>query len=161
MSVCRRTQEEILEKIRTEKENDILGFYIPFLMDYLDFENVKPFLNKDYLQKIEEGKERWEKHTDPEKDIWDYMKFAWEKANGCRGISAERSLEHFRAWLWLDGEDGLAELMENHTHYGKPQLVAISKRYAIDWKSLDNDEWKNHENQEPKTAKGVLGVMYD
>jgi len=69
------------------------------------------------------------------------MPFAWEKANGCRGISASRSLRHMVAWLWLDGQDEFLEKwndLRDYEYYGKPQLIAICELYGIDWKKFDD-----------------------
>lgn len=130
-----RTQEEIVKRFHERKANDMLGFEVNEYIPYLDYEHAKPFLKKDV------GEEEWkqEKMTPVEK-IKDYMKFAWEKANDCRGISAGRSISHMIAWLWLDGQDKFLE--ENNTeeyeYYGKPQLVKICELYKIDWKQWDD-----------------------
>ena len=62
----------------------------------------------------------------------DYISFAWEKANGKRGISANRSIDHFKGWLWLLGdEEGIEYLKTNYAPYGKPGLAYICKKYEF------------------------------
>lgn len=134
-----RTQEEIVNRIEELKDLDFFGFQRSDLIEYLDFEHAKPYLKDDAT------KEQWDKVVDEREDpvhmIKDYMEFAWEKANGCRGISAGRSLDHMKAWLWLAGEDEFLEEhnhFENYEYYGKPQLIAICEKYDIDWKQYDD-----------------------
>jgi len=131
-----RTQEEIVKRFGERKKNDMFGFEISEYIKYLDYEHAKPFLKDGTKEKDWEP----EKVTPAEK-IKDYMKFAWEKANGCRGISAGRSLSHMVAWLWLDGQDKFLKEwhnLEDYEYYGKPQLIAICKLYGIDWKQYDD-----------------------
>ena len=51
-----------------------------------------------------------------------------------RGLSAGRSIDHFRAWLWMDGEDELVEQINSEdipfAQYGAPILKAISEKYG-------------------------------
>jgi len=61
----------------------------------------------------------------------EYMPFAVEKATGHRGLSANRSIEHFKAWVWLLGD--YAEIdWNNYKNYGAPILKQISERYGFD-----------------------------
>jgi len=132
-----RKQEEILKKFEERKGNDIGGWESLEYLYYLDFEHAKPYAKEGMT------KENWEEgiEKEPSEKIKDYMKFAWEKANNCRGISAGRSLMHMRAWLWLDGQDEFLKKwnnLENYEFYGKPQLKAICELYKIDWKKYDD-----------------------
>lgn len=146
-----RTQEEILARIDEIKEDDFFGFQTSDLATFLTYENAKPLLNEGVTE------DQWEQETDPVERIKDYMPFAWDKANNCRGLSAGRSLEHMKAWAWLDGkEDLLKQIEEDYEYYGKPHLVKICQTYDIDWKSLDNNEWVNSEYDTPKTAEEAL-----
>ena len=68
------------------------------------------------------------------------MPFACEKASGHRGISASRSIEHFRNWLWLLGDDELLEFSggdNNYINCGAPILKAIADKYRFDWPDDD------------------------
>lgn len=137
----KRTQEEILEKIKTLENTgeDFLGFQRGDLINFLDYELAKPYLKEGVT------KEEWDEVKDTDKDpvdvIKDYMEFAWMKANDCRGISAMRSLHHMKIWLWLAGEDEFLQEwdgFESYEYYGKPQLIAICEKYDIDWKQYDD-----------------------
>lgn len=131
----RRTQEEIVKRFHERKKGDLLGFEVDEYILYLDYKHAKPFLKKDVEEKD------WEQErVTPAEKIKDYMKFAWKKANDCRGISAGRSISHMIAWLWLDGQDKFLEEnnIEEYEYYGKPQLVKICELYKIDWKQWDD-----------------------
>jgi len=131
-----RTQEEIVTRFHERRKGDLLGFEIHEYLPYLDYEHAKPFLKKGV-----ESKDWGQEKAAPVEKIKDYMSFAWEKANGCRGISAGRSLQHMVAWLWLDGQDKFLKEwhdLEDYEYYGKPQLVAICQLYGINWKQLDD-----------------------
>ncbi len=140
-----KTQDEIVERMEQVKDNDFFGFQQSDLMDYLDYDHSKPFLKDDTT------KEQWEEFAvetkTPTEAIKDYMPFAWEKANNCRGLSASRSIEHMTAWLWLDGKDELLPKMESeYEFYGKPCLVIVCREYNIDWRKLDDGLWRNDED---------------
>lgn len=103
----------------------------------MDYEHAKPFLKDDAKP------ENWrQEKRAPVEIIKNYMKFAWGKANDCRGISASRSLSHMVAWLWLDEQDEFLikewNDLRDYEYYGKPQLIAICQLYGIEWKQLDN-----------------------
>ena len=97
-------------------------------------------------------------NRDPEavrKVARDYLDFAWEKANNCRGISAGRSIDHFIAWMWLSGDEDCMEGVE-YRNYGKQILVAVSECLGVDWKKLDDDEWGDEEYGNKKTADEAM-----
>ena len=138
-----RTQEEILERIREVKDKDIFGFEWQSLADYLDYENVKPLIKEDVTR------DKWKKETRTPKEVMiEYMPFAWDKANNKRGLSAGRSIYHYKAWLWLDGNDKLSEDIEHYNYYGKPQLIEICEEICeylgIDHKQYDDGVRENN-----------------
>lgn len=140
-----RTQKEIVVRLKARRSYDMLGFETDEYIPYLDFEHAKEFL-KDGVTA-----EEWEPckaSLKPIERLKDYMPFAWEKANGQRGISANRSIMHMMAWLWLAGESELQEKVEsefdnNYHHYGKPILKLICEQLKIDWCNLDDGERSN------------------
>ena len=77
--------------------------------------------------------------------IEEYMPFAWDKANNCRGLSADRSVSHMKAWLWLLGDDLGEKLDGIYCFYGKPCLRVICEKYGWDWRQWDDGEWRNEE----------------
>lgn len=108
-----RTQDEIVERIRLREPKDYFGFEIGEYIAYLDFEHAKEFLKEGTT--AEEWNEAIKTRLPPKEAMIDYMPFAFEKAHGQRGISANRSIGHMIAWAWLIN-DGWATKIE--TAYG-------------------------------------------
>lgn len=135
-----RTQEEILKRISGRKKRDILGFEWTEYVGSLTFENAKEFLKDD----VQENDWKVETIEELKRRAIDYMDFAWEKANGCRGISAGRSLSHYVAWLWLLGEDDFDNI-EDYQWYGKDELTKICEYFGLDSKKWDDGIRSNSE----------------
>jgi hypothetical protein len=134
---ARRTQDEIVARIHEVKEADIFGTQVGDLLSALDFEHAKEFL------KAEATEAEWS--SDPAYPLTDeqlrdnakaYLAFAVGKATGHRGLSASRSVDHYRAWVWLL-EPELFEGFEAtpYEQYGVPQLKAAAN--ILDF----TDEW--------------------
>jgi hypothetical protein len=127
-----RTQEEILQRIESIKDHDFFGWQTSDLIDYLDYSNAQKFLKPDVDEKT------WEGTFVPVKQrMIEYMEFAWEKANNKRGISASRTMDHYKTWLWLDGAEKLSDGCDDYEFYGKPQLIEICKYLGIDSNQYD------------------------
>jgi hypothetical protein len=139
-----RTQEEILARIQLITPRDVFGFQSNDLIMRLTYQNALPHLNDGVT--AEQWAESVKDLDTPAACIKDYMPFAWNKANSCRGLSAMRNIEHMRAWLWLDGKDELCNQMDGlYDFYGKPCLVKICKAYEIDWRAYDDGKWRRDE----------------
>jgi hypothetical protein len=113
------------------------------LIDYLPFADAQPYLKPEVTE------QEWaERQTKPPLEAAkDYLDFAWGKANGCRGLSAGRSLDHLKAWLWLAGFGEVVDAhFDNYEHYGKKQLVIASELCGFDWGAHDDDSWVNNED---------------
>lgn len=141
-----RTQDEIAARIRERVENDFLGFEWHEYLLYIDLEHAREFLRPGAEITAEEWKYE---PVDAEKlraRIVDYISFAWDKANGFRGISAGRSLSHFTAWFWLLGEDAMVEVVDGHYEfYGKDQLVRVTQWAGLDPALFDDGVRRNQE----------------
>lgn len=156
-----RTDAEILARIRAVEKRDFMGIEMGDLIPALSFDAARPFL-KDTATA-----EDWEKRKATPLEqagliaaILGYLGFAWGKANNCRGLSASRSISHFRTWLWLLGEDAAADALDDDCElYGKPQLRAISEHFGIDWRALDNGRWTNDEGDDGEPADAVDRVV--
>lgn len=141
-----RTDAEILARMEEIKPDDFFGFMRSDLLERLSFEAAQPFLKEGVTA------DQWEQKSQNAEavlaDAKDYMTFAWDKANGCRGLSAGRSVQHMEAWLWLAGEDALLERMKARAYefYGKPQLRMICEHFGWDWRALDDNQWRNDES---------------
>lgn len=139
------TQDEIVARFEARKEGDPFGFEISEYIDFMDYAHARPYLKEDVTA------EKWDAsrsaHTKEKilETMQKYFPFAWEKANNCRGISAQRSVMHFFAWIWLLGDhELLADVLSmEYEYYGKPILEAIGNRYGWDWRILDDGKRTN------------------
>lgn len=154
-----KTPEEIKKYIEQHSQ-EFLDFSIEDLSGYLSWKDAKKYFKEEYQRDVDNGTKEYIQDTKTGKDnIIEYMPFAWDKANCCRGLSAARTINHMANWLWLDGYDALAEEIRDYSYYGKPQLVKICELFGIDWKQYDNDCWKNDESEEGKSAETVLSKL--
>jgi hypothetical protein len=58
------------------------------------------------------------------------LAFAFDKALGCRGISASLMYEVVKMWLWVLGDEELAE-HGDYGMYGLPLLKAVAMKYEL------------------------------
>lgn len=135
-----RKPPEIVSRLRSGR--DFFGWANADLLEWLDFDHAKEFLRPEVTA------EEWGKRDAP-KPVWnqmvDYMPFAWDKANNCRGLSAGRSMDHYSNWLWLIGEDQLSESLSDYEYYGKDNLVRICEFLGLDPKQWDDGIRSNTE----------------
>jgi hypothetical protein len=145
------TPEEIVARIELRTPKDMFGFEVNEYLPYLPFEKAKPYLQPEVT------KEEWgSTYTPPIREallkvMEGYMGFAWEKANNCRGISANRSIMHYIAWTWLAGDADFSQEVEhqlehNYEYYGKNILVMICQHYG--W---DPERWDDHRRVNSET----------
>lgn len=142
-----RTQEEIKARLINVKEDDVLGFEWVEYAKALTPESLESL--KGTVFKKDADVSGWDPPFKSDKDIRkqciDYMKFAWEKAKNCRGISAYRSLAHYRAWLWLLGSDNFDRITFDYEYYGKNELVQICRFLGLDPGKYDDGIRRNSE----------------
>lgn len=135
-----KSQEEIIQKLHQIQETQsFMDFRPEVLIDFLSMENAKPFLNQDYVKKLESGEEQYgDVVTTIEEcaqDFLDYMNFAWGKAEDERGISASRSIQKLGIWLWLMNRDDLRIIIEDdalYNPYGAPALIEVCSQMGIE-----------------------------
>ena len=153
-----KTTQEILARIAEIEADDMFGFQKGDLLAFLPYDVAKPFLNEEMTQ------DKWATIVRPQTkeaavgEMLNYMPFAWEKANDCRGISACRSVEHMKAWLWLAGDDLYDKLDDLYEFYGKPCLAVICEKYGWDWRRWDDGEWRNDESGPSQSAPVTVEV---
>ena len=142
-----RTQDEIIAKISEVEPDDWMGTIKSDLVEFLDYEHAKPYLKDDVT--AAECSESVKDVKKPSLQIKDYMPFAFNKANNCRGLSAGRSLDHMYAWLWLDGQDEFltANDIRDYQYYGKDELVKICELYGLDATQWDDGCRVNSEDE--------------
>ena len=138
-----RTDKEIIKRIEEIEYRDVFGFETIDLIARLPFDQAKPFL------KPEASEQDWQpasrNRDDLLQEMLDYMPFAWEKANNCRGISACRTMHHYNTWTWLAGDD-FGDLT-GYQFYGKDNLVRICKHYGWDHTQWDDGKRVNSESE--------------
>lgn len=147
-----KTIEQIKARIHEVEARDFFGAHTSDLLMRLPFDEARAWL------KPEATREEWDamERKAPLDDLRDYLPFAWGKANDCRGLSAQRSLDHVMAWLWLAGFDDVVEQQfKTYSHYGKRQLVIASLLVDFDWRQHDNGEWVNDQGATPASAEFV------
>lgn len=140
---------EILARFKERLPGDPLGFEVEEYVDYLSFQDVMSLAGIGIAPKEGITEAEWEAAR-PKltrefmlAKMLDYMPFAWEKANGKRGVSASRSVSHYLAWTWLAGDRKFSarldrKLATHYAPYGKPLLRIICKHYG--W---DAEQWKS------------------
>ncbi len=132
--------EVIKQKISEGFEHDVFGFGVDDLVEVLPFETAEEYLAESFLGK-ENAAEEWEalrlKTDDDVRDkMLDYLSFAWDKADDCRSLSADRSIRHFAAWAWLIDDElynKIEDMYENdYIPYGTPILTYLSKELGYE-----------------------------
>jgi hypothetical protein len=127
-----RTDEEIITRIKERRSEDFFGFELSDLIRYLPAEEANRFL----VEPVTNWTPLPRDQASILEEMENYMPFAWEKANGMRGLSAGRSMSHFMAWTWMVGDD-FGDLLQYY-HYGKDNLVRICKHYGWDHTQWDD-----------------------
>jgi hypothetical protein len=150
-----KSQDEIVAQMKTVEKDDWIGAIRGELLNALDFAHAKPFLKDDVT--ADQWLTPYKSVEDVKQAIIDYLPFAWEKANNCRGISASRSVDHMRGLFWLLGRDDmLAKFDDHYEFYGKPCLVLASVEVGFDWAAHDDGKWRNDEGDHYITAERGL-----
>lgn len=134
-----KTQEEIVQYYRQYQYDDFLHFTGDVLVRFLTVEQAAEFLRTDTDFSKWQPKELTE--TNIISQMRDYMEFAWGKVESHRAISAGRSVEKMKAWLWLLGDEEMwnfADNRNNYPQYGAPILKAICEKYGFE---MPADGW--------------------
>ena len=124
-------QEEILNFMQETKDKDILGVMRNDCVECLDYDAAKEYL-KDNITEEKWSKIQVKSDKDLLKQIKEYLPFAWEKAQDKRGISASRSVQHFKTWVYIYGDkefyDKITEMEDaDYVPYGIPILECVEK----------------------------------
>jgi hypothetical protein len=155
--IIKRSSAEI--KARYEEVSQrFLDFQGGDLLPYMDYEDAKPFLNKGVT--AEQLADARAGLDSPLQEALEYLPFAWEKANDCRGLSASRSVDHLKAWLWLAGYDVDDDFDTRYQYYGKPCLVTASELVGFDWRAYDDKTWRNDETG-PGIRDGIRDALIE
>jgi hypothetical protein len=134
-----RSLVEIVEKIKVLNSiEDYFGAERSELVQALPFEEAKPWLAENA------EKADWTAATATDELVRtsaaEYLRFAIGKAENHRGISASRSIDHFRGWVWLSAPREIYDqfLETSYTNYGAPQLkfAATALGLSAEWAEL-------------------------
>lgn len=129
-----RSQQAIVERIDQQRKN-FLDFQTEVLINYLDFEHASAYLTD------EARSDEWQQSDASNRAfILDEMKnymieFGLPKCLGHRGLSAGRTIDKMRAWLWLlEDETTLAYVSDDdhYQNYGAPMLKRICEQYGFE-----------------------------
>ena len=130
------TKEEVDTRYTERAPADMLGFEVDEYMPYMSVEGMRPLAKEgvtdETLREIQLTLTRGEMVADMER----YMEFAIGKANDQRGISANRSIQHYIAWTWLAGDNDLSAEVERmyekeYHNWGLPILRKICEFYGF------------------------------
>jgi len=139
-----QTQEAILARMKEREPEDPLGFERSEYFNALTFKNAKDNLKDEVTEEVWDSV-RFKTDKEVKQAMEDYMPFAFSKAEGERGISANRSIQHCIAWTWLFDptfsdkiED---EFKHNYHSYGKHILIGICHRYGWSVPEMRKDDW--------------------
>lgn len=125
-----RTQDEIIQRMQDREGIDMFGVETTDYIEYLSYDNAKEYLKEGVTEAD------WPKPNPPEEKMAEYMKFAFDKAHGERGLSANRSIMHMIAWSWLLGDEQFNQEIERmyeeeYRNYGLDILRYICTTLGI------------------------------
>ena len=121
-----RTTEEIKTRLEEMKKVDMFGFSLGDLMLYLP-----ELLDEEDKKNAETTPPTEEKII---AEIVKYLPFAFDKALGHRGLSANRSVMHLANWAWFLRRDDLlafADSSDNYRNYGVPILKKFAMEFGV------------------------------
>ena len=130
----KRTQQQIIDRFKERLPDDFFGWEAECYLPYMPYHAAKEFLKDGVTEEEFVTKDL----SSVRQEMVDYMPFAWEKANNCRGLSAARSIQHYQAWLWLDGDETLWQEIDEYEYYGKPQLIRVCEYLGLDASQWDD-----------------------
>lgn len=123
MTAINRTPKEILARIDEVKDTDFFGAETGDLLCALPFPDAQQFLNDGVTEKQWAGS-HYSSREAVIAEATEYLDFAIGKMVDKRGLSANRSIDHYRAWLWLAFDDEQFERFDSADYgwYGDNQL---------------------------------------
>jgi hypothetical protein len=142
-----RTVDEVLARIE-EIENTLVGsMTVDDLYEVLTYEEAKSKLRPEVTVK-DWGEGQSRSHESARNKLVSYLPFAIEKALGHRGISASRSVSHFKNWIFLMEDLEAQEFIAdegNYAMYGVPIIKYLLNRYNVEYEFSSPEELKRFE----------------
>lgn len=141
MATEKRSDDDIVTRLRSVMDTDFLGFKAEVLVPYLGYDHAVEFMRADPdTGEPAIGRDEWEERAltrlAPAAAGADYLPFAVGKIEDERGISASRSVEKLTEWAWLDEQDDLVADMSNpvnYGHYGDAAVRLYAEHYGLPW----------------------------
>lgn len=128
-----RTAAEIRQRLVDRETNKLFDFGKMQLVVHLPWKEATPHLGDDVteeeFEEIQpENSEEWAREQ-----IEEYFSFAVEKATRERGLSAIRSVQKMREWVWLTGEEEAFEEFcdTDYKSYGAPKLKVVARHFDL------------------------------
>ncbi len=121
-----REDDEIVRYYEKVAKGDVFGIWGTELLLRVPLKDAEKFMKRDHGW----TEESWEKsrlkkdHESVVNEMEDFFQFAWEKAVGHRGISANRSIVHYLIWSWLINDMELMAYLMNC-------LLAVAQKYEF------------------------------
>jgi hypothetical protein len=152
MMVMVRTEQEIVARarqVRDDRFRDPLGAELGDLITQLEWDEAKEFLHP--------GAKKVDWHPLPLQEAKEgaigYVQFAISKMDHHRGLSAGRSVDHMRAWIWLFTDDDWAQKMDEapYQNYGAPKVKVFCEAMGLQdvWDLTTTPEVRNMAEGKP------------
>lgn len=153
----KRSYRDIVSRLAQIRAKDYYGYESADLLAYLPWSYARPFI------RVQSGVSAWSEHypvlNPPLAEALLLLPRAWDAANGKRGLSVLRNMEHFKAFFWLGGYDeGVCAHFDDYEYFGKPQLVLASEVLGFDWQTHDDKKWLN--GATPLSEESRLNAAY-
>lgn len=119
-----------IDEVRAElKRMDIEaeGRFLP----HFGTEVLRPYLPEEYKPGLEGNAQPLTEEA-VKAEMLEYLKFGFEKAINHRGLSAGRTIEKLRTWLWILEDEELVAFLDddrNYVNYGMPMLKRVAAKY--------------------------------
>lgn len=151
-----RTQDQI--EAYFKENRGMFSAHEEALVEFLEWRRAKPYLQDDYVKRVEDGDETWTPLPLYRELVLaaaeNYTIFAWGKAMDHRGLSAGAAISKLRVWMWLLSDDeavGILDVGDHYSPYGVPMLMRLCKHFG--WPMPDGSTG-THEG-------GTVGRMMD
>ena len=129
------SQEEILKHFEEIYPDDMFGFSLEVLDDYLPTEYMKEkFIDAENIVEFEEYRANLKELTieDTVQDMLDYLVFGWTKIEDQRGLSAGRNVMKLKVWFHILSRPDLVNIIsQEYTNYGRDNMLEIFEKLSL------------------------------
>ena len=148
------SQEEILKHFEEIYPDDMFGFSLEVLDDYLPTEYMKEkFIDAENIVEFEEYRANLKELTieDAVQDMLDYLVFGWTKIEDQRGLSAGRNVMKLKVWFHILSRPDLVNIItQEYTDYGRDNMLEIFEKLSLYnlRKTENGTDWSAYNLQE-------------